>query len=182
VASFLVLLVLAVFAEVYSIRIAPGMEVSAGFLACFVSAAVAGPLAGFVIAVVSQLPGVRQRIWQQTLFYCASLGFVTGGTSLAYWAALSVVGGSAGASAALLAAFGLGAGLIYQALNFVVVVPVVWLRRGIGFRQAWQEGFKPFLPFAFFFLAISLGLISIYYMYMRDRRRAGPPVSTPPCW
>jgi len=179
-ASFVVLLMLAVFAEMYSIRIAPGMEVSAGFLACFVSAAIVGPLGGFVIAVISQLPGVRQRLWQQTLFYCAALGLVTGVTSFAYWAALSLVGGSAGPSAALLAVFGLGAGFIYQALNFAVVVPVIWLRRGIGARQAWHDGFKPFLPFALFFLAISLGLISIYYMYMPGPAQGGAasPYST----
>ncbi|MBN1399502.1 MAG: HD-GYP domain-containing protein [Anaerolineae bacterium] len=36
----------------------------------------------------------------------------------------------------------------------------------MGIRQVWLEGEKPFLPFHLFFLAISLGLISLYQHYV----------------
>jgi len=44
-------------------------------------------------------------------------------------------------------------------------MPVGWLRRGVRLVEQWRL-FLPFLPFHFFFLAISLGLIYIYRMYV----------------
>ena len=164
--SFLVLVVLAIFAEAYTINVAPGVDMSAGFLACFLGGAVVGPLGGFLIAVASQLPGLAHRQWERSICYTSTMAFVSGGSSLPYWAALFAVGHNGAASAAVVAAVGLGAGVLYELLNYVLAVPVVWLRRGVGFIRIWREAVKPFLPFSLFFLAISLGLISVYRMYL----------------
>ncbi len=177
-ASCGLLLVLALFAEIYTVRVGPGIEVSAGFLAAFLSAAIVGPLASFGIAVVTQLYGVRKRPWEQTLCYAATIGLVTGATSLLYWALLTYAGGFREASPAMVAAVGLGSGLVYRLFNYVMGVPVVWLRRGIGFIRAWRDGVKPFLPFDLFFLAICLGLISIYRLYQPDSGGASSLYST----
>ncbi len=87
--SCALLLVLAVFAEAYTIRIGPGMEVSAGFLVFFLAGAIVGPLACFAIAVLSQFPELRRREWERTLSFSASFGISAGGASLVYWAILS---------------------------------------------------------------------------------------------
>ncbi len=169
----MILLGSALFAESYTIRVGSGAEASAGFLVCFLSFAVLGPLGGSLIAVASQLPGLRDRQWERTLCYAATMGFVTSTMSLLYWFGLSRVGGFAGSSAALVAAIGLGVGILYQFMNFALIVPILWLRRGIGVKQAWALIIKPFLPFALFFLAISLGLISVYQLYLADRGLTG---------
>jgi putative nucleotidyltransferase with HDIG domain len=64
------------------------------------------------------------------------------------------------------AVVGLAAGVFFWALNYVLYVPVLWLRRGLGPLVLWREGVWPFLPFHFFFLSISLGLIFIYRYYV----------------
>ena len=176
--SFLVLVVLAIFAEAYTINVAPGVDMSAGFLACFLGGAVVGPLGGFLIAVASQLPGLAHRQWERSICYTSTMAFVSGGSSLPYWAALFAVGHNGAASAAVVAAVGLGAGVLYELLNYVLAVPVVWLRRGVGFIRIWREAVKPFLPFSLFFLAISLGLISVYRMYLPANGGASNPYST----
>lgn len=149
-------------------RLGSGMEVSASFLAFFLSGAIAGPLAAFVVAVVSQAYLLRRREWERTVCFAASAGLVAGGTSLLYWAAMSWVGGFENATIWQITLVGLGAGLLYPLLNFAVVAPVAYLRRGIGLKVLWREGEKPFLPFHAFFLAISLGLIAVYHTYLPD--------------
>jgi putative nucleotidyltransferase with HDIG domain len=164
--SFLILLGSALFAESYTVRAGSGAEVSAGFLVCFLSFAVLGPLGGTLVAVGSQLLSLRDRQWERTLCYVATIGFVTSTASLLYWFALSRIGGFAESPAAVVAAVGLGVGVLYHFVNFVLVVPILRLRRGIGMGQAWTLTLKPFLPFALFFLAISVGLISVYRAYL----------------
>ncbi len=66
----------------------------------------------------------------------------------------------------MVAGIGILAGIVFQALNYMIFVPVMWLRRGVTPKALWLEGFQPFLPFHFFFLAISLGLIFIYRNYV----------------
>jgi len=78
---------------------------------------------------------------------------------------LSLGGGPETKPALIVAGAGLAAGVFFQFLNFVVLAPLMWLRRGIGPVAVWREAFQPFLPFHFFFLAISLGLIYIYRAY-----------------
>jgi putative nucleotidyltransferase with HDIG domain len=175
--SFGLLLLLACFAELYTIRVGPGMEISAGFLACFLSAAVAGPLASFCIAVASQLLGLRQRQWERTICFTATMGLVAGGASFLYWTWFSLVGGFAEAPVVVVAAFSLGAGILYQILNYILGVPIVWLNRGIGFKRAWVYGVVPFLKFDLFFLVVSVGLISIYHLYLPRNGGAASPSS-----
>jgi HD-GYP domain-containing protein (c-di-GMP phosphodiesterase class II) len=68
-------------------------------------------------------------------------------------------------SALVVAGLGLATGVLFQFVNVLVVSPIVWLRRRVGFVTIWREAAQPFLPFHFFFLAISLGLIYIYRAY-----------------
>ena len=164
--SFVVLLILALFAEAYTIQVAPRMDVSAGFLASFLTAAIAGPLASFALAVVSQLPTLRERHYEHALTFSATMGIVAGGISLIYWAALSLVGGFEQAPSIVVAAVGLGAGVLYQVLNLALVLPNMWLKLGIGPVRAWREGVKPILKFDLFFLVVSVGLISIYHLFL----------------
>ncbi len=62
---------------------------------------------------------------------------------------------------------GLVAGITYHILDYAVFLPVAWLRRGVGPLAVWRV-LRPFLPFHFFFLAISLGLIYIYRLYVTN--------------
>jgi HD-GYP domain-containing protein (c-di-GMP phosphodiesterase class II) len=163
--GLLLLSAVGVFAERFTIRIGPGLEVSASFLAFLLSAAIVGPLGGLVTGVVSQLPLADRKEPLRTLYHSSIAGIVAGGTALFYWTALSALGGPTAASAVAVAGVGVGAGVFFQILNYVVIAPFSWLRRGIGPGEVWSEGFKPFLPFHFFFLAISLGLIYIYRLY-----------------
>ncbi len=103
-----------------------------------------------------------------TVCFVASTGLVSGGASLLYWALLAWAGGFESATIWEITLIGLAAGIFYPLLNFAVVAPVAYLRRGIGVRTLWREGEKPFLPFHMFFLAISLGLIAIYHTYLPD--------------
>ncbi len=162
--SATLLLVLAVLAEVYMVRTGPGMEVSACFLTLFLSGAVAGPLAAFGIGAVSQLVGLRRHEWERTLCFSSTLSLCAGVSSSFYWVALSGSGGFGGSSTLRVAAVGLVAGFVFQLLNYGLAAPVAWLRRGIGPRRVWRELFKPFFPFEAFFLAISLGLVSVYHL------------------
>jgi hypothetical protein len=160
------LVILGIIAEKYTVRLGSGMEISAAFLAVFLGAALVGPLASFAVAVGSQILLLRESSFERGLCFSAGVGIVAGLTGVFYGTLASEFGGTAGDSAIAIAAVGLAAGLFYQVMNFAVFVPVGWLRRGISPLVAWRQGFQPFLPFHFFFLAISLGLIYIYRLYV----------------
>jgi putative nucleotidyltransferase with HDIG domain len=168
VASFAVLLLIALFAELFTIRVDARTEVSAGFLVCFLGSAIVGPLAGFGIAVASQLLGLKERQWERTLYYSSTMGFVTGTTSLLYWATIANLGGFERSPVALVAAVGLGIGVLHQVMNFALVAPLMWLRAGIGLRRAYRLVERPLLPFMFFFLAMSIGLVAINQLYLQS--------------
>ena len=85
---------------------------------------------------------------------------------MCYWLMLDLTGKAGADSAIVVAAVGVTAGVIFQLFNFIVATPIPWLRRGVRPLAVWREGFAPFLPFHFFFLAISLGLIYIYRLYV----------------
>ena len=103
VGSFAVLLFIAVFVEYYTIRVDSRTEISAGFLVCFLSTAIVGPLASFAIAVTGQFVSLRDRQWERSLYFAATMALVTGSTSLLYWASLSHFGGLQDSSAAIVA-------------------------------------------------------------------------------
>ncbi len=160
-----VLVCVAVFAEKYLIRIRSGIEVSASFLAILLSIALVGPLAGYVAAAVSPILLARRKEPLRSLWYSASLALVAGTTGLCYWLLLDWASNGTSVSSLVVAIVGVAAGVVYQALNFAIVAPIPWFRRGITPLAFWREAFQPFLPFHFFFLAISLGLIYIYRSY-----------------
>ena len=160
--GLLLLVAVGIFAERYTIRFGHGMEVSAGFLAFFLAAAIVGPLGAYVVAAISQLWLFRRSDWQRGLCFASAAAIFGGASGLFYWA----LAGQFGKSEVVVAGIGILAGVLCQVLNYVVFVPVMWLRRGVTPKALWLEGFQPFLPFHFFFLAISLGLIFIYRNYV----------------
>ncbi len=168
--GLLLFIAVGVFAELHIIRFGRGMEVSAGFLAIFLAAAIVGPLGAIAVAVISLLG--QSRRWERLRGVCFASASVimAGGSGLLYWALV----GQFGASEVVVAAIGITAGILFQVLNYVTFLPVMWLRRGVTPRVLWLEGFQPFLPFHFFFLAISLGLIFIYRNYVLT-----VPITTP---
>lgn len=142
-----------------------GADVSAGFLADFLSAALLGPLAGAIVAAVpALLAGAQRGPWLRKTFFAAAFFLVGGSTGLAYWGLRAILGSSGYA----LAIEGLSAGVVYFLLNFVLYAPVAWFRRSLGPRAWFAEAFGPFLPFHLFFLMLSLGLIFSF-------DRLGPP-------
>jgi HD-GYP domain-containing protein (c-di-GMP phosphodiesterase class II) len=172
--GLVLLMAVGIFAEKYTVRIGSGMEVSASFLAFFLSAAIAGPLASFLCAVASQIPLVRRGELERGLCFSSALGLVSGATALFYWTLLAQFREAGVASPLQVALVGLGAGVFFMVLNFGVFLPVGLLRHAKGPITIFREGFVPFLPFHFFFLAISLGLIYIYRLYvLRDAGASG---------
>jgi len=145
-----------VFAERLRVRSGEGTNVSAGFLADFLSAALLGPLAGALVAasgaVASHEKGERTR----TLFY-ASAVFIAGGACGVVFYVVSAQ--SFGQPGIAVAVGGVAAGATYQVLDYALFIPIMWLRRRIGPRKWFDETFGPYLPFHLFFLLLSLGLI-----------------------
>jgi putative nucleotidyltransferase with HDIG domain len=156
---FMFLLAMAFVAERYKIVLGNGIELSAGFLADFLGATLVGPLAGAVTAavVVTQLRRGQESkssfFWHAAFF--ASVGVVAvGSAGLVFWqirgtdpsAWRIVVGGVAG-------------GLVHQVVNYLLITPVGWWRRGMTPGDVFRDVFEPFLPFHFFFLALSVSLI-----------------------
>jgi len=164
--GLVLLLVVGIFTEKYTVRIGSGIEVSAAFLAFFLSAAIVGPLASFSVAVASQIPVIRRQQLERALCFSAGLGITAGGTAIFYWALLRQFGGPDDVPAIMVAIAGLVSGIFFQVLDYAVFAPVSWLRRATGPVAFFRDGFLPFLPFHFFFLAISLGLIYIYRLYV----------------
>ena len=156
--GFALFIVLAVVAERYPVRVGSGIEVSASFLAYFLSAAMLGPLASFMVAIIGQLSVFRRGEWSRLACFASSMGIASGFTALAYWTIHTWFG----ATPLWFVVGGVAAGVVFQLVNYGVFVPVGQLRRGLGPIAVWQDGFQPFVPFHFFFLAISLGLIYIY--------------------
>lgn len=149
---------LAFLAEKFTIRIGSGMEVSAAFLPHFLSGALVGPVSSIIVALVGQVAVFERRQHLKNLCFASSLMFAAGTTSLAYWWLVAALQGGVGRQVAV-ALSGLCGGVLFQLINFIVFIPVVWIRRGISPAFLWQKGFQPFLPYHFFFLAIGLVLI-----------------------
>jgi hypothetical protein len=163
-AGLVVLSGVALFAERYSIRAPSGLEVSATFLAFLLSAATIGPLGGFITGTVSSLVLIKRDAVFRSVWYTIAAAFVSGVTGLCYWLLMLMVDTSHD-SALMVAGVGLTTGVLFQMVNVLVVSPMMRLRRGVSAATVWREAFQPFLPFHFFFLAISLGLIYIYRLY-----------------
>lgn len=161
-AGLLLLLVVGLYCEKYTVRVGSHIELSASFLTLFLSSAVVGPLGGFIAGVVSPLSIAERGEKMRALFYSSMFGVVSGSTALVYWSALHAFGASEGI---VMVAVGLASGLFFLALNYALFLPVSWLRCGMGPAAVWRQGVRPFLPFHFFFLAICLGLVYLYKLY-----------------
>jgi hypothetical protein len=161
-AALALLLVVGLSCEKFTVGLGRHLELSASFLAFFLSSALIGPLGGYIAGTISPISLAKRGEGLRGLFYSSMFGIVAGCTALLYWSALAWLGSD---SALVVAVVGLGSGIFFQALNYVVVLPISWLRGNIGPALFWREGFQPFLPFHFFFLAISLGLVYIYRLY-----------------
>lgn len=145
-----------VFAERLRVRVGEGTDVSAGFLADFLAAALLGPLAGATVAACGGVVSHEKGQLTRTMFYSSAFSLTGGACGLVfYW----VTAQFSGPSAMAVAVGGVAAGATYQALDYLLFVPIMWLRRGVGPRRWFDESFKPYLPFTLFFLLLSLGLV-----------------------
>ncbi len=160
--SLILLTAVGVLAERYRIAPHSGAETSAGFLAFFLAAAIVGPLGAIVVAVVSQVWVLRGASWLQRVCFTAAAAVIAGGSGLFYWLLVAHSSGSP----VIVAAYGIAAGLVFHVLNYLVFLPVMWLRRGVRPKELWLMGFQPFLFFYLFFLVMALGLVSIYRAYV----------------
>jgi riboflavin transporter FmnP len=161
----LILIAVAIFTEKYAIRVSPGLEISASFLPFLLGSALIGPVGGLVTGALGPVLLFSRREPLRSAWFSSLHAISAGTTGLWYWAVLDWTGGSGMSSALVVAAVGVSAGVLFQLVNYAVLVPLIWLRRGTGPVSVWKEAFQPFLPFHFFFLAISLGLIYIYRLY-----------------
>jgi putative nucleotidyltransferase with HDIG domain len=143
-----------VFAQKYQIKVNGRTEVSAGFLPDFLAAVILGPLAGGIVSASCIIVAWTRGQMMKNLFYAASF-FISGAvTGIVYWALVAAYG----KSGLVLALGGMAAGVAYQVMNYLLFVPVMWVRRGTSPAQLFKEDIKPFLPFQAFFLILSLGL------------------------
>jgi len=143
-----------VFAQRYQIKVHGRTEVSAGFLPDFLAAVILGPLTGGIVSASCIIVAWTRGQVMKNLFYMASF-FISGAvTGLVYWSLVDAYG----ESGLVLALGGIAAGLAYQVVNYLLFVPVMWVRRGTAPAQLFKEDIKPFLPFQAFFLVLSLGL------------------------
>lgn len=151
-------------ADRFLVRASDGAEISAGFLADFLSAALLGPLAGAVVASAPFLVRYRRTERVRRVFDVSAFILVGGSTGLVYWVLQNLLGRN-GVS---IIVGGLAAGSFYFLANSFIYYPVLRIRRGLGLAQWFNEGLRPFLPFHMFFLMVSLVLL-----YSFDR--LGPP-------
>lgn len=108
-----------------------------------------------MVACASFLVRYRPGKEQQTISETGSFILVGGATGIVYWAmAEVVVSGIPG-----IVAGGLLAAIAYQGMNWLLLTPVAWLRRGLGPIPLFNELFRPALPYHAFFLLLSLVLM-----------------------
>jgi putative nucleotidyltransferase with HDIG domain len=145
-----------VFAERLRIHVGERSEVSAGFLADFLAAALLGPLAGAVVAACGAAASWERGQLVRTAFYSSAFSMAGGACGVVFYVVTTRWPGSSGTAVAV---GGVAAGMTYQVLNYLLFVPIAWLRRGVGPIVWFDETFRPYLPFHVFFLLLSLGLV-----------------------
>jgi hypothetical protein len=160
--ALLLLLAVGFLADAYRISPHSGAETSAGFLALFLSAAIVGPLGAIVVAVICQALSLRGSSWLRALCFSSSAAITAGTSGLFYWLLVAHSGGSP----VVVAAYGLATGVLFHLVNYLVFMPVMWLRRDMRPKELWLTGFQPFLIFHFFFLVMALGLVALYRAYV----------------
>jgi hypothetical protein len=151
-------LALNVLAEKATIQVSRECQVTPSLITCFLGVVVLGTLPMLMVAVVSQVVHFTRREWMRNVCFAATAGLQVGLTGLIYWTVVQRLG--SGASITILA--GVAAGVGYQLINYILVLPVGLLRTGHNPLRLWREGVQPFLPYHLFFLAVSLGLVWIF--------------------
>lgn len=139
--QFFFFLVLAVSAEKATIRIGR-TQVSASFLAYFLSAALLGPLPSMVIALLAQVVHLQKKQLSRNTCFAAAAALEAGFTGLIYWAFPYQLG----STPEVMVVGGLVAGIGFQLINYVLFVPVGVLRGLSGPIGIWKRGVQPFLP------------------------------------
>jgi hypothetical protein len=163
----LVLLVAAaVFAEKHTIHLQRGGYVSASFLPFILCGALVGPLAALAAGAIAPVLLFKRNQPLRAIWDSSYSALLAGATGVCYWLVLGWAGSGSADSAIVVAGVGVLAGVIFQLLNVIVVLPISWLRRRMGLVALLREGVQPFLPFHLFFLTISVGLIYIYRLYV----------------
>jgi HD-GYP domain-containing protein (c-di-GMP phosphodiesterase class II) len=166
-------LILGIVAEKSTIQLENGAEVSASFLAYFLSGTIVGPLGAFITAAVAQAFLWKKGQWGRNFFFISTIATVTACASLLYWAAIAWLSDESSTSPVLMALVGIACGAFFQIANYMIMAPRAWLHLRMHPLQVWRVGFQPFLPFHFFFLAVSLGLIYIYRQYSQSSQTSG---------
>lgn len=153
--GLLFFLTIGALADRFLVRASDGAEISAGFLADFLSAALLGPLVGAAVAAAPFLLPNRRTEPMRAVFDASAFVLVGGSTGLIYWLFQSLLSGKGIA----IIVGGLAAGTVYFLVNSLIYYPLLRMRRGLGLREWFDEGLRPFLPFHMFFLMVSLILI-----------------------
>jgi putative nucleotidyltransferase with HDIG domain len=142
-------------ADRYEIRTGSGAEVSAGFLADFLGAALLGPLSGAIVSSVGVFGGCRRGEFQRKVTSASVFQIVAGVTGLVFWVSRDRLGDGSW----VFVVGGIASGLAYLVLNWVLFIPVAWFKHSTGPIEAFKVVVQPFLPFHLFFLALSLILV-----------------------
>lgn len=154
-AAVLFFVCVAAFADRFRVKVGESTEISAGFLADFLSAALLGPLPGAVVGICGVLGTHKRGQGGRTLFSASAFALIGGCCGLVFW----MFQAQSDDSGLTLVVGGVIAATVYQALNYGLFIPIMWLRRQVGPREWFDMAFKPYLPFHVFFLLLSLGLI-----------------------
>lgn len=147
------------FADRFRVRVGERVEVSASFLPDFLAAIILGPLVGAIVAGAAIVSWWQKGQLLRNVAHF-SVFVICGGTCGLVYLAL---GGSLSPPGEPIAGLGLvlggiAAGLAYQFVDYILFVPIAWLRRGVGPLAYFREAIQPFLLFQLFFLVLSLGL------------------------
>lgn len=150
-----------IFAEKNKIFVGNGVAVTAAFLPDFLAATILGPFAGALVAA-GTLPAWYERGKStRNAFYLSAFTITSGSTGLIYW----LLAAQIPSHFAQIIVGGLVSALWYQLCNYLLFMPLMALRRGIGARDFFDEAFRPFIPFHLFFLFMSLVLLFSFDRY-----------------
>ena len=144
-----------IFAEKYKISIGKGVEVSAAFLPDFLAATILGPFAAAVVAAGTLPAWFERGNPMRNAFFVSAFTVTSGSTGLVYWLLVGVLP----SHLLQIIVGGLVSALCYQACNYLLFMPLMAVRRGIGPKDFFEEAFRPFIPFHLFFLLMSLVLL-----------------------
>lgn len=150
-----------ILAEKNKISIGKGVEVSAAFLPDFLAATILGPFAAAVVAAGTLPAWFERGNPTRNAFYVSAFTVTSGSTGLVYWLLMRALP----SHLMQIIVGGLVSALFYQACNYLLFMPLMVVRRGIGPKDFFDEAFRPFIPFHLFFLFMSLALLFSFDRY-----------------